>query len=208
MISLEIIDLTIGQCYSEVGFTNISSYNSLFSFIKLVLCRYPEIHPFHIYDQILLTFTHKSPLGPKRVARYCKYWMRCMCMCAKLFQSCPTLCNSLWSVACQAPLSMGFSRQEQWSVLPCPPPGDQPKSLTSPALPDGFFTLAPPGKPRMRHTYSKARFMVYRKLKFNWVSCIFHLLNLATPPTSNGRLLCCKRRWPLPKALSHGLIIF
>ena len=31
---------------------------------------------------------------------------------------------TLWSVARQAPLSMGFSRQEYWSGLPCPPPGD------------------------------------------------------------------------------------
>ena len=47
---------------------------------------------------------------------------------------------TLWSMACQAPLSMGFSRQEYWSGLPCPPPGDLPdprielKSPTSPAL--------------------------------------------------------------------------
>ena len=42
------------------------------------------------------------------------------------------------SVACQAPLSMGFSRQEHWTGLPCPPPGDvlhpvmESVSLTSP----------------------------------------------------------------------------
>ena len=30
---------------------------------------------------------------------------------------------TLWTIACQAPLSMGFSRQEYWSGLPCPPPG-------------------------------------------------------------------------------------
>ena len=42
---------------------------------------------------------------------------------AKLLQSCLTLCT-LWTVACWAPLSMGFSRQEYWSGLPCPPPGD------------------------------------------------------------------------------------
>ena len=42
-------------------------------------------------------------------------------------QSCPTLCETLWIIACQAPLSMGFSRQEYWSRLPCPPPGDLPK---------------------------------------------------------------------------------
>ena len=36
------------------------------------------------------------------------------------------LFESLCTVACQAPLSMGFSRQEYWSGLPCPPPGDLP----------------------------------------------------------------------------------
>ena len=34
------------------------------------------------------------------------------------------LCVTLWPIACQAPLSMGFSGQEYWSELPCPPPGD------------------------------------------------------------------------------------
>ena len=41
------------------------------------------------------------------------------CMCAELLQSCLTLCN-LWLVAHRAPLSMEFSGQEYWSVLPCP----------------------------------------------------------------------------------------
>ena len=54
-----------------------------------------------------------------------------------------------WTVAHQAPLSMGFPRQEYWSGLPFPPPGDlfDPglKPL-SPALPGGFFTTVPPGK--------------------------------------------------------------
>ena len=56
-----------------------------------------------------------------------------------------------WTIACQAPLSMGFSRQEHWSGLPCPPPGDLLASNThllrllywqARSLP-----LAPPGKP-------------------------------------------------------------
>ena len=53
-----------------------------------------------------------------------------------------------WTVACQAPLSIGFSRQEYWSGLPYPPPGDLPDpgiksmSLTSPALAAGFFTTS------------------------------------------------------------------
>ena len=50
----------------------------------------------------------------------------------------------------QAPLSMGFSRQEFWSGLPCPPPGDLSDpgiELRSPALADRFFTAEPSGKP-------------------------------------------------------------
>ena len=53
---------------------------------------------------------------------------------------------TLWTVAHQAPLSMGFSRQEYWSGLSCPPPGDlpnpgiEPTSLMSPALAGIFFT--------------------------------------------------------------------
>ena len=51
-----------------------------------------------------------------------------------------------WTVASQAPLSMGSSRQEYWSGLPCPSPGDlpdpgiKPPSLMSPALAGRFFT--------------------------------------------------------------------
>ena len=63
---------------------------------------------------------------------------------AKSFQSCLTLCNP-WTVAHQSPLSMGFSRQECWSGLLCPPTGDlpspgvKPVSLMSSALADRFF---------------------------------------------------------------------
>ena len=55
---------------------------------------------------------------------------------------------TLWTVACQAPLPMGFSKQEYWSELSYLPPGDllepgtEPKSLTSPALAGGFFTTS------------------------------------------------------------------
>ena len=53
-----------------------------------------------------------------------------------------------WTVACQAPLSMGFSRQEHWSGLPCPPRGDlpdpgiKPLSLMYPAQAGQFFTTS------------------------------------------------------------------
>ena len=45
-----------------------------------------------------------------------------------------------WTVAHQAPLSMGFSRQEHWSGLPCPAPGGLPDPGIKPTLAGGFFT--------------------------------------------------------------------
>ena len=56
-----------------------------------------------------------------------------------------------WTVAHQAPLFLGFFRQEYWSGLPFPPPGDLPDpgiELVSPALADGFVTTVPPGEPK------------------------------------------------------------
>ena len=53
-----------------------------------------------------------------------------------------------WTVAYRAPLSMRFSREEYWSGLPCPPPGDLPNPgidpgyLTFPTLASGFFTIS------------------------------------------------------------------
>ena len=67
--------------------------------------------------------------------------------------SCIRLLMTLWTVALQAPLSMGFSRQEYWSGLPRPPPGDlsdpgtEPKSLGLLRWQVGSLPLTPPGKP-------------------------------------------------------------
>ena len=66
-----------------------------------------------------------------------------------------------WTVACQAPLSAGFPRQEDWSELPFPSPGDLPDpwigpmSLASPALAGGFFTTEPNGKPEYTYWFTK-----------------------------------------------------
>ena len=70
-----------------------------------------------------------------------------LCMHAKLLQLCLTLCDPM-DCRPQTPLSMGFSGQEHWSGLPCPPPGllpnpgIEPMSLTSPALTGWFFTTS------------------------------------------------------------------
>ena len=58
------------------------------------------------------------------------------------------LCMTQWTIALHASLPMGFSRQEYWNGLPCPPSGDLPKPgieptcLTSPALAGRFFTTS------------------------------------------------------------------
>ena len=64
-------------------------------------------------------------------------------------RSCPTLATPQ-TAAHQASLSMGFSRQEDWSGLPCPPPGDLPNpgiKLRSPALQADSLPAELPGKP-------------------------------------------------------------
>ena len=66
---------------------------------------------------------------------------------------------TLWTIAQQAPLTMGFSRQEYWNGFPCLPLGDlpdigiEPVSLVSPALAGRFFTTAPPGKQKIIAKY-------------------------------------------------------
>ena len=78
----------------------------------------------------------------------------CVCVCARAHEralscfSSVQLFMTLWTAAHQTPLSMGFSRQEYWTGLPRPPPGDlpdpgtKPASLKSPALAGRFFTTS------------------------------------------------------------------
>ena len=80
--------------------------------------------------------------------QYKNTWEKACVLTAKL---CLTLCDL--TITHQAPLSMGFSRQEYWSRLPSPPPGDlsdpgiKSVSPQSPALVGRFFITGPPGKP-------------------------------------------------------------
>ena len=55
-------------------------------------------------------------------------------VCVLVAQSCPTFCDP-WTGSHQAPLSMGFIRQEYWSGLPFPPPGDLPNPGIEPVSP-------------------------------------------------------------------------
>ena len=72
----------------------------------------------------------------------------CLCVCSL---SGTWLFTTPWTVARQAPLSLGFPRQEYWSGLPFPSPGDLPNSgikPSSPGLAGRFSTTEPPGRPK------------------------------------------------------------
>ena len=77
----------------------------------------------------------------------------CLCVCVRsIAQSCPTLCNP-YGLQPARILSMELYRQEYWSRLPFPTPGDLPDpriELVSPALAGRFFTTEPPGKLRIQ----------------------------------------------------------
>ena len=85
----------------------------------------------------------------KRKRRREKRRVKCWCVPMCCAESCLTLCDPMDCIACQAPLSMRFSRQEYWSGLPFPSPGDLPHpglEPTSPALAGGFFTTVLPNQ--------------------------------------------------------------
>ena len=82
----------------------------------------------------------------------CRFQGSILSLCAQLLSP-VWLFATPWTIVCQAPLSMGFSRQKYWSGLPFPPPGDLPeprigaKSPATPALSGKSFTTKLPRKP-------------------------------------------------------------
>ena len=81
-----------------------------------------------------------------------------LCVCIISCFRCFRVFVTLWVVACQAPLSMGFSRQEYWSRLAWPPPGDlpnpenEPVPFASSALQVDSLSTEPPGKPILSYS--------------------------------------------------------
>jgi len=81
---------------------------------------------------------------------------------------------TLWTVARQAPLSVGFSRQEYWSRLPFPSPGDlpdlriEPRSPVSPALQGDSLLLSHRGSPQIPHLLSPSFCESGNQAQFNW----------------------------------------
>ena len=114
--------------------------------IYKTICTYAYIHT-HI-DTLTYVYIHVCTHMHIHV---CMYIHMCVCVCVCV-PSHVQFFVTLWPEACQALLSMEFSRQEDWSGLLFPPPKDLPKSLgmrepESPALAGEFFTTELPGKP-------------------------------------------------------------
>ena len=121
------------------------------------------------------------------------------CVCAKSLQSCLTLCDPR-DCSLQAPLSMGFFRQEHWSGLASSPPGHlpdsgiKPTSLTSPASEVGSAPPAPLGEPTARGASEPFAMMWARKQFWEHpgrLSC--------TLPRLRQRKLC--RKWRFLEAM-------
>ena len=112
---------------------------------------------------------------------------------------------TLWTVACQAPLSMGFSRQEYWSGLPCPPPeglpnpGIEPMSPMAPALQADSLPLSHWGSPSILVPHNKKiiifsdvsvsyqnipQFLIFQNLKIYLLDNLLHTENNLTTCTN------------------------
>ena len=97
---------------------------------------------FIFQNWILLLFTQAMP--DIALPNYCKH-LKLNWLLGQSNWLMSTYLLTLWTIAPQAPLSTGFSRQEYWSGLPFPPPGDlpnqviEPMSPVSPALASRFF---------------------------------------------------------------------
>ena len=107
------------------------------------LPEFTQTHVHRVCDAIQPSHPLSSPSPPAPNPSQHIYAMCCVSCFSRVW-----LFVTPWTVAHQAPLSMGFSRQEYWSGLPCPPPGELPNpgiellSLMSPALAGGFLTTS------------------------------------------------------------------
>ena len=109
-----------------------------------------------IFFPLLYSFKSESTIGRIHYRKYNhnKNSMSFLCACVLSCFSHIQLFETAWTVVHQAPLFMGFSRQEYWIGLPFPSPEDlpnagiEPMSLMSLELAGGFLPLAPSGKPQ------------------------------------------------------------
>ena len=129
-----------------------------------VKCLNYEICCFRCWWWVISDTTVVSRLA---LSRWVCFEQEYVCTCTYMYTLCVCVCVCVcvcmvslvwpfatpWTVACQAPQFMEFSRQEYWSGLPfpslgdLPDPGIEPRSPMCPALAGGFFITEPPKKP-------------------------------------------------------------
>ena len=124
---------------------------------------------------------------------FCSF-IKCVCDFLQFYQLCMhfqllqlfSCFATPWTVACQAPLSVGFSRQEYWSAWPCPPPGDlsnsgvEPTSPAAPALQVDSYCWATGETPLSS--------VALNNHHHNWDTVLFH--HQKDPLTSANHLIC------------------
>ena len=105
------------------------------------------------------------------------FWLECVLIPSVVSDS-----ATPWTAARQAPLSMGFSRQEHWSGLPCPPPGDHPNSGVEPKPTSQAASslLSYLGSPTLWFTDVLIKLLIYM-LRWYWAilwraCCLFRFL--------------------------------
>ena len=120
---------------------------------------------------VKLFFAYQTQLEAWLSGLLLKPGIECIKCCMLSHFSDVQLFVSPWSVACQAPLSIEFSRREYWSGLPCHPLGDLPKpgtehtSLMSPALAGRMFTTSATWEALGRSWSKEIRQLCYKTLK-------------------------------------------
>ena len=120
-----------------------------------------------------------------------------VCPCARVLShfSRVWLFETLWTVACQAPLSIGFSRQEYWSGLQCPSSGDLPNpgiEFWSPVLLVDSLPSEPPGKSKNtgvgRLSLFQGNFLT-QELKWGFLNCRWILYQLSYQGSPQGECM-------------------
>ena len=146
----KILILRNGESDVPTSYVNILKENSLY--LQFNMYPHDTLNYFYSYYQQPIRINSEAQLQIEmsvifKVSLTFDYWAIKICtlnnMCCRAVRSHFSrvrLFASLWTVACQAPLSMVFSRLEYWTGFPCPPSGDLPNpgiklvSLKSPAL--------------------------------------------------------------------------
>ena len=156
MVQLLYLYMTIGKTISLTRWTFVGKVMSAFSYTKFVLAFLPKSKCLLISWQQSLSAGILEPKKIKYATIFTFSPFKGTCAVLRLVtQFCQTLCDPIDSSPPGSSVPWGFSRQEYWSRLPCPPPGDLPNPGTeprSPSLQEDYLPAEPPGKPLMGPT--------------------------------------------------------